>query len=230
MNSVDRSATGLGPPGAAITPAAGEGRMLRPSSTLVQGRWSRPRRSGRARRRRRATGPPGIRWSVHHVPIPARPGGATPWSTAGSAGPDATSASSASGRGRSAATGAPSTTRTACAPCTRPRTRASTLIDTADVYGDGRQRAADRAVPARAAAASRSSSPPRWAAACRSTSADYTPEAFRAWMDRSRENLGVETAGPRPAPLPADAGLLPARGVRRARRAGRPSGGSPPTG
>ena len=45
--------------------------------------------------------------------------------------------------------------------------------------------------------------------------AQYTLANFRAWTDRSRANLGIGHAGPGPAALPADPGLLHRRGLRR---------------
>ncbi|KGM03197.1 aldo/keto reductase [Cellulomonas cellasea] len=71
-----------------------------------------------------------------------------------------------------------------------------TFLDTADVYGDGRserlvgkflqaQRAAGGEVPTVATKMGRRAAP---------HDADaYTLDAFRAWNDRSRENLGVDT-------------------------------------
>lgn len=66
-----------------------------------------------------------------------------------------------------------------------------TLIDTADVYGDGhserligrflRERRGESFFVATKMGRSVALDP-----------ANYTPEAFRAWVDRSRENLGVE--------------------------------------
>ena len=67
-----------------------------------------------------------------------------------------------------------------------------TLLDTADVYGDGRSEErirkalaprADR--PFVATKAGRRADP--------FTAEQYTPENLRAWIDRSRRNLGVET-------------------------------------
>src|SRR3954449_12310686 len=67
-----------------------------------------------------------------------------------------------------------------------------TLLDTADVYGDGRSETrirqalvarADR--PFVATKAGRRADP--------FEAATYTPENLRAWIDRSRRNLGVET-------------------------------------
>jgi aryl-alcohol dehydrogenase-like predicted oxidoreductase len=67
-----------------------------------------------------------------------------------------------------------------------------TLLDTADVYGDGRSeeriRKALAARPDRpfvATKAGRRADP--------FEAAQYTPENLRAWVDRSRRNLGVET-------------------------------------
>ena len=67
-----------------------------------------------------------------------------------------------------------------------------TLLDTADVYGDGRSE-----VRIRQALAPRSDRP--FVATKAGRRADpfdagqYTPENLRAWIDRSRRNLGVET-------------------------------------
>ena len=65
------------------------------------------------------------------------------------------------------------------------------LIDTADVYGDGhserligrllRERAGERLVVAT-----------KMGRRVDQVSANYRPEAFRAWIDRSRENLGLD--------------------------------------
>lgn len=67
-----------------------------------------------------------------------------------------------------------------------------TLLDTADVYGDGRsEERIRRALVARsdrpfvATKAGRRADP--------FEAAQYTPENLRAWIDRSRRNLGVET-------------------------------------
>src|SRR6478736_4184699 len=67
-----------------------------------------------------------------------------------------------------------------------------TLLDTADVYGDGRSE-----VRIRQALAARSDRP--FVATKAGRRADpfepdqYTPENLRAWVDRSRRNLGVDT-------------------------------------
>jgi aryl-alcohol dehydrogenase-like predicted oxidoreductase len=67
-----------------------------------------------------------------------------------------------------------------------------TLLDTADVYGDGRSE--DRI---RKALAPRSDRPFVATKAGRRAdpfeAAQYTPENLRAWIDRSRRNLGVDT-------------------------------------
>jgi aryl-alcohol dehydrogenase-like predicted oxidoreductase len=67
-----------------------------------------------------------------------------------------------------------------------------TLLDTADVYGDGRSEARIRA-----ALAARSERPFVATKAGRRadpfTAEQYTPENLRAWIDRSRRNLGVDT-------------------------------------
>jgi aryl-alcohol dehydrogenase-like predicted oxidoreductase len=67
-----------------------------------------------------------------------------------------------------------------------------TFFDTADVYGDGRsERIVGRFL--------RERSDPRLVVATKMGRrvplevAQYTPEAFRGWLDRSRENLGLET-------------------------------------
>src|SRR5215203_2146608 len=67
-----------------------------------------------------------------------------------------------------------------------------TLLDTADVYGDGRSE-----VRIRQALAARSDRPFVATKAGRRadpfTAEEYTPENLRAWIDRSRKNLGVGT-------------------------------------
>ncbi|WP_029430427.1 aldo/keto reductase [Blastococcus sp. URHD0036] len=67
-----------------------------------------------------------------------------------------------------------------------------TLLDTADVYGDGRSEERIRRAlvlrsdrPFVATKAGRRADP--------FTAEEYTPENLRAWVDRSRKNLGVET-------------------------------------
>ncbi len=102
-----------------------------------------------------------------------------------------------------------------------------TLIDTADVYGDGRSERVIRRFLARAARRAvlrrHQDGPPRAAGPGRST----RPSAFRAWIDRSRENLGVETLDLVQLHCPPTADLLHARDLRRARRAGRGAARSP---
>jgi aryl-alcohol dehydrogenase-like predicted oxidoreductase len=67
-----------------------------------------------------------------------------------------------------------------------------TLIDTADVYGDGRSEQvirrflAERPGETFFVATKMGRRAPL-------DHAEYTPEAFRGWLDRSRENLGVDT-------------------------------------
>src|ERR687886_2333043 len=67
-----------------------------------------------------------------------------------------------------------------------------TLLDTADVYGDGRSEERIRK-----ALAPRSDRPFVATKAGRRadpfTAAQHTPENLRAWVDRSRRNLGVDT-------------------------------------
>jgi aryl-alcohol dehydrogenase-like predicted oxidoreductase len=67
-----------------------------------------------------------------------------------------------------------------------------TLLDTADVYGDGRSE-----VRIRQAVVARSERPFVATKAGRRAdpfeAAQYTPENLRAWIDRSRRNLGVDT-------------------------------------
>jgi aryl-alcohol dehydrogenase-like predicted oxidoreductase len=67
-----------------------------------------------------------------------------------------------------------------------------TLLDTADVYGDGRSE-----VRIRQALAARQDRPFVATKAGRRadpfTAEQYTPENLRAWIDRSRRNLGVDT-------------------------------------
>jgi aryl-alcohol dehydrogenase-like predicted oxidoreductase len=67
-----------------------------------------------------------------------------------------------------------------------------TLLDTADVYGDGRSE-----VRIRQALVARSERPFVATKAGRRadpfTAEQYTPENLRAWIDRSRRNLGVDT-------------------------------------
>ena len=67
-----------------------------------------------------------------------------------------------------------------------------TLLDTADVYGDGRSE-----VRIRQALVARAERPFVATKAGRRAdpfeAAQYTPENLRAWIDRSRRNLGVDT-------------------------------------
>lgn len=70
-----------------------------------------------------------------------------------------------------------------------------TFLDTADVYGDGRsERLVGTFVAARGGAASGLTVATKMGRRADPHVADaYTLDAFRAWNDRSRENLGVET-------------------------------------
>ncbi len=69
----------------------------------------------------------------------------------------------------------------------------ATFIDTADVYGDGRsERLIGRFLRAHDGPPARSWRP-RWAAASRRCRRTTRPRNFRAWTDRSRANLGVDT-------------------------------------
>ena len=108
------------------------------------------------------------------------------------AAPAAKSPRSASARGRSAPTGATSTRTPRWRRCTRPPTPASRSstppTSTATAAPSGWSGGCCASARAR-----RSPSPRRWAGACDQTVENYSPEHFRAWNDRSRENLGVET-------------------------------------
>src|SRR3954465_446749 len=79
-----------------------------------------------------------------------------------------------------------------------------TLLDTADVYGDGRSE-----VRIRQALVARSDRPFVATKAGRRAdpfeAAQYTPANLRAWIDRSRRNLGVETLGLVQLPCPPTA-------------------------
>src|SRR3954468_13725207 len=100
-----------------------------------------------------------------------------------------------------------------------------TLLDTADVYGDGRSEERIRKAlaprddrPFVATKAGRRADP--------FEAGQYTPENLRAWVDRSRRNLGVETLDARRRdPRPGPAAHAAARGLlrpARVRRPGRP--------
>lgn len=66
-----------------------------------------------------------------------------------------------------------------------------TLIDTADVYGDGRSERIVGQVAARSGAA-RPFVATKMGRRVKQIHANYTPQSFRSWIDRSRQNLGVE--------------------------------------
>ncbi len=65
-----------------------------------------------------------------------------------------------------------------------------TFFDTADVYGDGRS---ERLVGRLRAERDGITVATKMGRRAEQTVGNYNPEAFRAWNDRSRENLGVET-------------------------------------
>ena len=67
-----------------------------------------------------------------------------------------------------------------------------TLLDTADVYGDGRsERLVGRLLRERGGTGITVAT--KMGRRLEQTVGNYSPENFRAWNDRSRENLGVET-------------------------------------
>src|SRR4051794_10075732 len=69
-----------------------------------------------------------------------------------------------------------------------------TFFDTADVYGDGRsERLVGRLAKERAAMGAAVTVATKMGRRAEQTVANYSPGNFRAWNDRSRENLGVET-------------------------------------
>ena len=67
-----------------------------------------------------------------------------------------------------------------------------TLIDTADVYGDGRSERVIRRFLAERPG-ERFFVATKIGRRAPLDVREYTPEAFRGWIDRSRENLGVDT-------------------------------------
>src|SRR3954468_20516317 len=67
-----------------------------------------------------------------------------------------------------------------------------TFFDTADVYGDGRsERLVGRLASERAAQGAPVTVATKMGRRAEQTVANYSAEHFRAWNDRSRENLGV---------------------------------------
>jgi aryl-alcohol dehydrogenase-like predicted oxidoreductase len=69
-----------------------------------------------------------------------------------------------------------------------------TFFDTADVYGDGRsERLVGRLARELAEAGTPVTVATKMGRRAEQTVANYSPENFRAWNDRSRENLGVDT-------------------------------------
>lgn len=68
-----------------------------------------------------------------------------------------------------------------------------TFFDTADVYGDGRsERLVGRLARERAAAGTPVTVATKMGRRAEQTVENYSPEHFRSWNDRSRENLGVD--------------------------------------
>ena len=197
---------------------------------------ARDRRRGRGRRRtarrsRTATAPRRSATRSCARPVRARrsdrcSSGDRPGSPAcrlgGSGRRAARSPRSASAPGRSAAAGERPTTPSRMRALHAAVDAGVTFFDTADVYGDGRsERLLGRLLRERwtNGSSSRRSS----AGGGRRRGGCYTYEQLREWLERSRENLGVETPRSRAAPLPAVGGLLHARrlrGLRPARRGG----------
>jgi aryl-alcohol dehydrogenase-like predicted oxidoreductase len=69
-----------------------------------------------------------------------------------------------------------------------------TFFDTADVYGDGRsERLVGRFARDRAGGGAPVVVATKMGRRAEQTVANYSPDNFRAWNDRSRENLGVDT-------------------------------------
>ena len=97
-----------------------------------------------------------------------------------------------------------------------------TFLDTADVYGDGRSEQLIgrflRERPTPAADRRHQDGPARGPQVAARTT---RRENFRAWTDRSRRNLGVDTLDLVQLHCPPTAGLLRRPGLRRARHAGR---------
>ena len=103
-----------------------------------------------------------------------------------------------------------------------------TLIDTADVYGDGRsERLIGRFLRERAGEAFFVAT--KMGRSVPQVAANYTPEAFRDWVDAKPRAARRRSPRPGPAPLPADRGLLPTRPLRRPSTLSWPTGRSPPT-
>ena len=104
-----------------------------------------------------------------------------------------------------------------------------TFLDTADVYGDGRSEQLIgrflRGTPGPDADGGHQDGPP--VAAGRR---NYTLDNFRAWTDRSRANLGVDTLDLVQLHCPPTPVYRRRRGLRRAGHPGRASGASPRTG
>ena len=83
-----------------------------------------------------------------------------------------------------------------------------TFFDTADVYGDGRSEQLHRAIRGRPAGPDLTVATKIGRRAIRSSREQFTPQNFRAWIDRSRRNLGVDTLDLVQLHCPPTAGLL----------------------
>ena len=95
-----------------------------------------------------------------------------------------------------------------------------TFLDTADVYGDGRsERVIGRFIAGNAGAGVTVAT--KMGRRVDQVPENYTLENFRAWTDRSRVNLGVDTLDLVQLHCPPTPGVLLRRGLRRARHAGR---------
>ena len=152
------------------------------------------------------------RWQTAGAPL-----GWPPWSNGRSRGSDGPSRASASAAWQLGADWGDVAEATASRR-SRPRSTAGvTFIDTADVYGDGRSERLIGRVLAQHPG-ERPFVATKMGRRVPQEHAEYTPARFREWNDRSRENLGVETARPRAAALPADRGDRGRRALRRARR------------
>ena len=105
-----------------------------------------------------------------------------------------------------------------------------TFLDTADVYGDGRsERLIARFLAERPDAGVTVATKMRTPRRSRTSPESFTPEHLRAWIDRSRANLGVERLDLVQLHCPPTEVYSQRRGVRRPRRAGRARGAWPPT-
>ena len=104
-----------------------------------------------------------------------------------------------------------------------------TFLDTADVYGDGRSEQLIGSFLASRGRTTTSRSPPRWGAGVPHVAESYTLSWFRAWTDRSRENLDVDTLDLVQLHCPPTAVYSSDEVVRRAGHAGRREADRAPT-